>query len=115
MIQKIDFLIFSNKGQKGAIVIKDEVLHRLKEHINEIREFQIEKLYLFGSVARDQEELKSDIDILIKFKGAPSFDLYMDFKFYLEDLLGRKVDLVTEDAIRAEVRGFIEEDLIRVA
>lgn len=98
-----------------VIVIKNKVLTLLKEHIKEIREFNIQKISIFGSVARDQETPQSDIDILIKFNGPASFDLYMDLKFFLEDLLGRKVDLITEDAIRNEIKHYVDKDLIRVA
>ena len=87
----------------------------MREHRQEIQEFKIEKMSIFGSVARDEETPESDIDILIKFEGAASYDRYMDLKFFLEDLLGRKVDLVTEDAMRAEIRAYVEKDLIRVA
>lgn len=96
-------------------MIKEKVLRLLREHLEEIRGFNIQKISIFGSVARNQESPQSDIDILIKFDGPPSYDLYMDLKFFLEDLLGRKVDLITEDGIRTEIREFVEKDLIRVA
>jgi len=41
--------------------------------------------------------------------------MYMDLKFFLEDLLGRNIDLVTEDALRPEIKQYVEKDLIRVA
>lgn len=94
---------------------KEQVLKTLKEHKKEIQKFHIERIYLFGSVARNEDTSKSDIDILIKFDIPPTYDLYIELKFYLEDLLGRKVDLVTEDAVRVEIRPFIDQDLIRVA
>lgn len=96
-------------------MIKEMVLDILRRHIKEIKRFHIEKISIFGSVARDQETPHSDIDILIKFDGPASYDLFMDLKFFLEDLLNRKVDLVTEDAIRSEIKKYIEKDLIRVA
>ncbi|MBX9702629.1 MAG: nucleotidyltransferase family protein [Silvanigrellaceae bacterium] len=96
-------------------MIKNKVVRLLKDHIKEIREFKIQRISIFGSVARDQETPQSDIDILIKFECPTSFDLYMDLKFFLEDLLDRKVDLVTEDAVRSELKEYIEKDLIRVA
>jgi predicted nucleotidyltransferase len=96
-------------------MIKQKIVAILKEHQKEIKNFNIQKISIFGSVARDEETPKSDIDILIKFSGPATFDLYMDLKFFLEDLLERKVDLVTEDALRPEIRPFIEKDLIRVA
>lgn len=96
-------------------MIKQKVLTLLKEHLNEIKQFKIQKISIFGSVARDDETTQSDIDILIKFKGPATYDMYMNLKFYLEDLLGRNVDLVTEDAIRPEIKQYVEKDLIHVA
>jgi len=49
---------------------------------------------VFGSVARGVASIDSDVDILVEFEGALTFDRFMDTKFYLEDLLGRHVDLV---------------------
>jgi hypothetical protein len=94
---------------------KKNVLAILKDHIEEIHSFKIQQLSVFGSVARDQDSPKSDVDILVRFIGSPTFDRYMDLKFFLEDLLGRKVDLVTEDALRAEIKEHIKKDLVRVA
>lgn len=96
-------------------MIREKVLSLLKEHLEEIQGFKIQRISIFGSVARNQDNPQSDIDILIKFDGPPSYDLYMDLKFFLEDLLGRRVDLITEDALRTEIRPFVEKDLIRVA
>lgn len=70
---------------------------------------------IFGSVARNDDNHNSDIDILVKFIDTPTFDRYMDLKFFLEELLGRKVDLVTEDALREEIKPYVKKDLIRVA
>lgn len=96
-------------------MLREKVLNLLKEHLEEIRKFKIQKISIFGSVARNQDTPHSDIDILIKFDGPASYDLYMDLKFFLEDLLDRKVDLITEDGVRTEIKQFIEKDLIRVA
>ena len=96
-------------------MIREKVLNLLRVHQKEIYAFNIQKISIFGSVARNEESPDSDIDILIKFDGPASYDSYMDLKFYLEDLLGRKVDLVTEDALREEIKSFVQRDLIRVA
>lgn len=94
---------------------RDEVLELIKAHRKDLERFNIEALFLFGSFAREEEGVDSDIDILVKFKGAPSFDHYMELKFYLEDLSGRKVDLVTDSGLRPEIRSYVEKDLIRAA
>jgi len=79
------------------------------------RRFFVKTLAIFGSVTRDEAHCKSDVDILVLFDRKASFDLFMDLKFYLEDLLGTPVDLVTDKALRPQVRRAIEQELIHVA
>jgi hypothetical protein len=80
-----------------------------------VRRFSIKKLGVFGSAARDEMHEGSDIDVLVEFQTSPTFDAYMDLKFYLEDLFKANVDLVIEDDVKPRMRPFIEKDLIRVA
>ena len=72
------------------------------------------KLALFGSTARDTAQPNSDIDILISFNTPATSKLYFGGLFYLEDLLECPVDLVTETALRKELRPFIEAEIIYV-
>ena len=53
--------------------------------------------------------------MLVEFNQKATFDLFMDLKFYLEELLGTKVDLVTEKAIRPQIKKEIERELINVS
>jgi hypothetical protein len=76
--------------------------------------FGVTRLALFGSAARDSAGRDSDIDILVAFDGPATAERYFGVLFYLEDLLGRAVDLVTEDAVRAELRPSIERDAVHV-
>ena len=62
--------------------------------------FGVTRLALFGSVARDTALPGSDIDLLVAFDGPATPDRYFSVQFYLEDLLGCPVDLVTERALR---------------
>ena len=96
-------------------MIKKQVLKLLKEHKNDLKQYRVRSLYLFGSVARDEESPTSDIDVLVAFEGPGTFDQYMDLKFYLENLFNRKVDLVTEAGLRPELRNTVKQDLIRAA
>ncbi|MDR3672336.1 MAG: nucleotidyltransferase family protein [Holophaga sp.] len=73
------------------------------------------ELYLFGSVARDEARDDSDVDLLVEFTGPPSFDRFMDLKFFLEDALGIPVDLVTRRALKRILRTEIEREAVRVA
>jgi predicted nucleotidyltransferase len=72
-------------------------------------------LFLFGSAARDEMGEGSDVDVLVEFEGPATFRGYFDLKDYLETLLGRTVDLVTERGLKPRARRHVERDLIRVA
>ena len=79
-----------------------------------INRFGITRLALFGSTARDNATAESDIDILVSFDGVATSQRYFGVQFYLEDLLGIPVDLVTEKALRTELRPHIEREAIYV-
>jgi predicted nucleotidyltransferase len=101
---------------KGYVMDKRTVLGLLARHIDEIRRrFSVKALYVFGSVARGEAGDNSDIDVAVTFEGTAAFDAFMDLKFYLEELLGHPVDLVTNKAIRPEMRGSVEREMINVA
>ena len=76
--------------------------------------FGVTRLALFGSTARNAATDDSDVDILVSFEGAATSQRYFGVQFYLEDLLGCAVDLVTEKALRAELRPHIEREAIDV-
>jgi len=76
--------------------------------------FGVSRLALFGSFARNAARDDSDVDIIIGFDGPATSDRYFGAQFFLEDLLGRNVDLVTEKALRAELRPYIEKEAIDV-
>jgi len=76
--------------------------------------FGVSRLALFGSTVRDRAESDSDIDILVAFDGPATSKRYFGVQFYLEDLLGCPVDLVTEKALRAELRPYIKKERVYV-
>lgn len=95
---------------------RDQVLEELRRHRPEIEaRFAVKHLSVFGSAARDELRPDSDIDVLVEFSGKATFDGYMELKFYLENLLGRNVDLVTRDAVKPRMRPLIEHEAIHVA
>ncbi len=71
-------------------------------------------LALFVSTARGSASDSSDIDVLVAFDGPATSRRYFGVQFYLEDLLGRPVDLVTDKALRPERRPHIERELVSV-
>ena len=95
---------------------KQEILTQLTNHAEQIRQlFSVRQLSVFGSVARGQADESSDVDILVEFDKKANFDRFMDLKFYLEDLLGRQIDLVTRNALRPRLKQRIEREIIHVA
>ena len=94
---------------------KNEVLHLLQAHKATLEErFGVTGLALYGSFARDQATSKSDVDVLVEFDAPPDWRRYFGAQFYLEDLLGRPVDLATEGEVRDEIRPYVERDVIHV-
>ncbi|GAB1388553.1 MAG: nucleotidyltransferase [Rubrivivax sp.] len=76
--------------------------------------FGVTRLALFGSAARGTARADSDIDVLVDFDGPATAKRYFGVQFYLEDLLGREVDLVTADALRPRLRPYVERDALDV-
>lgn len=94
---------------------RDEIVGVLRAQREELARLGVRAMRLFGSVARGEAGPRSDVDILVDFGGATTFDQYMDVKLFLEDLLQMQVDLVTERGLRPRVRPHVEQDAIRVA
>ncbi len=94
---------------------RDDLLALLTQHKPALqRRFGVTRLALFGSRAREQAREGSDVDVLVAFDGPATSARYFGVQFYLEDLLGCPVDLVTETALRTELRSFVERDAIHV-
>lgn len=91
------------------------VLALLTQHKSTLMQlYGVTSLALFGSTARNAARNDSDIDILIAFDGPATSARYFGVQFFLEDLLGQPVDLVTEKALRPELRPFIEAEAVHV-
>ncbi len=95
---------------------KQKALQLLHDHQEILgKRFGVMHLSLFGSTVRDEARDNSDVDVLVEFDGPATADRYFGLQFYLEDLFGCPVDLVTDKALRPELRPFIEKEAIRVA
>jgi predicted nucleotidyltransferase len=93
-----------------------KILRALSRHVDQLEgQFQVKALSLFGPAARDEWRKGTDVDVLVEFAGVPTFDVYMDLKLYLEDLVGAPVGLLTRDAVKPRMWPVIERSLIHVA
>lgn len=79
----------------------------IQKHISQIvalcEKHKVESLYVFGSILTERFDKNSDIDFVVVFDKAKVddyFDNYFDFKYALQDILGREVDLVEDQTIR---------------
>jgi hypothetical protein len=94
---------------------RQRVLELLSRSKPELRaRFGVVRLALFGSTARDEATADSDVDVLVAFDGPATSKQYFGVQFYLEDLLGRPVDLVAEKALRPELRPYIDRERVNV-
>lgn len=91
---------------------KSDVIKIIESHAEEIKHLGVKRLGLFGSFARRSQTKKSDVDILVEFRrGQKTFDNFMDLKHLLERKLRRKVDLVTQAALKTSFKTSIQKDL----
>ncbi|MCY3598261.1 MAG: nucleotidyltransferase family protein [Rhodospirillales bacterium] len=94
---------------------RNDVLALLRAHKEALAQrFGVADLVLFGSFARDQAGNDSDVDLLVRFDGRATSERYFGTQFYIEDLLGRPVDLVTDGALRQELRPYVQREAIHV-
>lgn len=90
--------------------LRDDVLRTLKQESGKLRAFGVRRLALFGSAVRGDEGATSDLDFLVDFERE-TFRDYFGLLFFLEELFGRKVDLV----IRGTLKPAIREQVLREA
>jgi excisionase family DNA binding protein len=91
----------------------ERLLQLLQQYTAEIRKFGVRSIGLFGSWVRGEGKPESDIDVLVEFVH-PSFDRYMELKFFLEELFERDVDLVLADTLKEQIKPKIQQEVIYV-
>ncbi len=94
---------------------RDDVLRKLREHYREIQQMGVKRLYLFGSTARDEAKPDSDIDLLVnqdwsRLSGWGGMELVVA----LEDLLGRRVDVATEEELKPLIRERVLNEAVKL-
>jgi hypothetical protein len=89
-----------------------EILAVLQAHKDVLQQrFSAQRIGLFGSCVRGGTRPDSDVDILVEL-AEPTFDHYMDLKFYLEDLLGVPVDLVMAECVKPRLQPIIAQEVV---
>jgi hypothetical protein len=91
---------------------KTDILRVIREKQPELAaRFTVRRIGVFGSFARDSASPESDMDIIVEM-AEPTFDHYMDLKFYLEELLDRSVDLVMAETVKPRLRPIIAKEVV---
>lgn len=87
---------------------KEEVMGCLRAHKDAIRHFGVKRLGLFGSFVRNAQNEQSDVDFLVEFlPGKKTFRNFIGLAFFLEDLLQRRVELVTAESLSPYLKSCI--------
>ena len=90
----------------------DTVVNMIADIRKELSErFTVVRIGVFGSHAKGEACPDSDVDIIVEL-SEPTFDNYMDLKFKLEEILGRRVDLVLADTVKPRLKPVIEQEAI---
>jgi len=96
------------------MIDKKEIESILKKHRTFLKEnYFVERIGLFGSFIKDEQTPESDIDIIIEFNGSVGWKFFT-LKDFLEEILGRKVDLVTKNSLRDEMKAEILNQVIYI-
>jgi SOS regulatory protein LexA len=94
-----------------AILSKDEIFRQLRAHQDTLDKYNVKRIGLFGSYARSEQTPASDIDFVVEF-GEPDFDNFMNLNYFLDDLFGKKVEILTPAGLSPHIKHYIEKELI---
>src|SRR4051794_26387484 len=101
---------------ENAVQSKEAILSLLHINRNIVRQFGVSKLSLFGSFLTDRFHSESDIDFLVEFQPhMKTYDNFMELSFFLEELLGRRIELVTPQSLSPYIAPHILKEAEHVA
>lgn len=90
-----------------------DYLDTLRVHHDELRDvYHIQRIGIFGSTARGEQTPTSDVDVLVSFSDPPSMFRFLELERHLSGLLKRRVDLVTERALKPAMRNEVLRDTV---
>jgi uncharacterized protein len=91
----------------------DEIKNIISEHMDILKsQYKVKEIGVFGSYVRGKPKKKSDIDILVVFRRTPDFIEFLRLEEYLENILGKKVDLITKEALKPYIGKHILEEVV---
>ena len=94
---------------------KKELFQIISGHLADFSQFKVSAVFVFGSFARDEANVTSDVDILVEFYEPIGLFEFVRLKKYFETILNRRVDLVSKDALKPQLRAGILKEAQRAA
>jgi predicted nucleotidyltransferase len=88
-----------------------EIVNIINKNSDILKKYGVKKLELFGSYVKGEQKNDSDIDFLVEF-NIPNFENFMDLVFFLEDLFGKKVELITKGSMSPYIEPYVEKELV---
>jgi predicted nucleotidyltransferase len=92
---------------------KEDIKKIVRDHKEILQKYEVATIALFGSYVRDEQNKRSDADFLIEFKE-PTFRNYIGLLSELKRLIGRKVDLVSKDALKKRIKPYILKEAEKI-
>ena len=91
---------------------KSDILSAIRENENRIKAFGVKRIGLFGSFVREEQNKESDVDFLVEFEqGKKSFDNFIGLSFFLEDVLNRRIELVTPESLSPYIQPHVAKEI----
>lgn len=95
-----------------SVQTKKDILSIIKKNQDKIKIFGVKKIGLFGSFVRGEQDIDSDIDLLVEFEQRQkTFDNFIQLSFLLEDILKRRVELITAESLSPYIRPYITKEV----
>jgi uncharacterized protein len=99
-----------------AIITKQDLLKVLHQNREPLKALGVSRIGLFGSIVRGEQNPDSDIDLLVEFKaGKKTFDAFMELSFLVEEILQRRIELVTVESLSPYIGPHIVKEVEYVA
>jgi predicted nucleotidyltransferase len=99
------------KKQKKALT-KEEILDAIRKHRDILLKYKVREIGLFGSFVRGEQDDRSDIDFIVDFEE-PSIDNFMGLSSFLENLFGKKVEILTPAGVDSIRINHVKEEIKR--
>jgi len=95
------------------MITLNEIVKILKPHKKDVfKNYNLKELGIFGSIVREENNSKSDIDIIVEYKVIPDLLKYIELERHIENILNSNVDLVIKNSIRDELKESVLNDAV---